>query len=639
MEIQLGLLVSAYTYFVGINLKTLTFEGGLKFQCVPRNLLDTLLKPSRSPNRSRSSPGAPRTSPATVKSAQKLAGKPKVAKMEQKQAHLQVSTPTSHACEVPLKSPAEIARNKSITKRALEIIASEIGCDMMELQDNVEFSQMGCDSLMSLTISGRFREDLNLNVPSTLFTDYPTVSDMSKYLRQFEDADPAYSSSSCSEESSPTASPASLTPTLMGDDDVIDEYTEDSDDESTKRIIRTIIASEMGMDLEEISGNTDLTQIGMDSLMSLTILGALRETTGLSLHSEFLLENNSINDIEMKLFNQGSKYPGHVQIAPMATIRSQKPFRVSKASRATHDETISLPSRPRSPNLALRSQESPGILKRSASNLYPAANTILLQGNPKTATRKLFLLPDGSGCASAYAPISDVDPTDVCVYGMNCPFMKDPDSFTIGLPEVIRIYKAEIKRRQPEGPYLLGGWSAGGVIAFELTRQLIEDGDKIERLVLIDSPCPIRLEALPPTFHRFCNKIGLLGDGKNKIPDWLLPHFRSTVRELTNYSELLDDWLDLDIVGENSAIMDQMPLTTVIWARDGVCKNPDDPRPECIGRMPNSMQWLVENRTDFGPNGWEKLLPANKIRSAEMDGNHFTMMRDPIVSFFLSRLS
>jgi thioesterase domain-containing protein len=44
---------------------------------------------------------------------------------------------------------------------------------------------------------------------------------------------------------------------------------------------------------------------------------------------------------------------------------------------------------------------------------------------------------------------------------------------------------------QPAGPYLLGGWSLGGVIAFEMARQL-EGRDLQVHLLLIDAPAPSR---------------------------------------------------------------------------------------------------------------------------------------------------
>ena len=55
-----------------------------------------------------------------------------------------------------------------------------------------------------------------------------------------------------------------------------------SDEQDAISIIRSPIAEQMNLDLEEISDTTDLSIMGMDSLMSLTILGILGEKTGRS---------------------------------------------------------------------------------------------------------------------------------------------------------------------------------------------------------------------------------------------------------------------------------------------------------------------------------------------------------------------
>lgn len=47
-----------------------------------------------------------------------------------------------------------------------------------------------------------------------------------------------------------------------------------------------------------------------------------------------------------------------------------------------------------------------------------------------------------------------------------------------------------IRRIQPDGPYLLAGWSLGGLIAFEAARQLAAQGEPIGRVVLFDSWVP-----------------------------------------------------------------------------------------------------------------------------------------------------
>jgi thioesterase domain-containing protein len=54
-------------------------------------------------------------------------------------------------------------------------------------------------------------------------------------------------------------------------------------------------------------------------------------------------------------------------------------------------------------------------------------------------------------------------------------------------------YIEAIRSVEPEGPYLLGGWSFGGVVAFEMAHQLRSKGHEIALLALIDSEAPRRV--------------------------------------------------------------------------------------------------------------------------------------------------
>ncbi|GAC1350020.1 MAG: hypothetical protein NVSMB27_28580 [Ktedonobacteraceae bacterium] len=88
---------------------------------------------------------------------------------------------------------------------------------------------------------------------------------------------------------------------------------------------------------------------------------------------------------------------------------------------------------------------------------------------------------------------------------------------------------------QPEGPYLLGGFCNGGLLAYEMARQLHMQGQKIDLLVLMD---PMGL--VYPARHRLAsgvmNRIGeLMRFGKDKqLNGYIL------LRHLNNYLRLPD---------------------------------------------------------------------------------------------------
>ncbi|KAK2629894.1 hypothetical protein QTJ16_000714 [Diplocarpon rosae] len=568
--------------------------GGVRFQCVPRALLDTLLSPAKAKGAS-ARPTATSVSQVKQQNTTQTSIKTRMSTTASKQAparKIEVTKMTKASKKL------EIQVTSNLVARALRIIADEVGCELSELADELSLSDLGVDSLMSLSISGRFREDLELDFSSSVFNDLPTIASLKSHLRQFESAEDYAVSSGLSTPDMISTGSMTSDSEYSDNEAMVEELNEqDGTDESDLiHTIRSTIAEEMGVELEEITGNTDLATMGMDSLMSLSILGALREKTGLSMNSDLLVSNTSIDMIESSLGLRKVK----TRVATLAL-----------------NSTASLPAPIPLPIPTPRAD-------RFMTATYPPASSILLQGNPKTAKHTLFLLPDGSGSATSYAPIPDIAASDLLVYGLNCPFMKTPEDFTIGVPAVCQIYMAEIQRRQPHGPYKLGGWSAGGVLAYEMTRQLIRKGETVERLLLIDSPCPVKLEALPSSFHRYCDRIGLLGKPGAKIPEWLLPHFASAVRELTNYSDSLGDAKGIDV--------SKMPPTTAIWARDGIVHLDSDPKPDWDPAvpMPNSMEWLTCDRANLGPNGWDQLLGAGNIECASTAGNHFSMMREPV---------
>ncbi|HEU5323665.1 MAG TPA: thioesterase domain-containing protein, partial [Methylomirabilota bacterium] len=58
------------------------------------------------------------------------------------------------------------------------------------------------------------------------------------------------------------------------------------------------------------------------------------------------------------------------------------------------------------------------------------------------------------------------------------------------LPAMAAQYAAAVEAVEPDGPYLLGGWSFGGVVAFEMARQLRQRGRPVALVALFDSWAP-----------------------------------------------------------------------------------------------------------------------------------------------------
>ena len=297
-------------------------------------------------------------------------------------------------------STASAAKPKSasngVTPQAMKILADEIGVPAGDLTDGTAFSEMGVDSLMALNISGKFREELGVEISSSMFVDYPTVKDLENFLTQTDSAtdEPEEVADTSSSEESPSrlASPTAEVESASSVTDNEESTPLECGDSSMTTLIRATIAEETGVPLEDIDGSTNLAGIGLDSLMSLTVGGKVRESTGHELPSEFFAENTTMDAIEESL---------GLKKKPASTSEGSEKGdarQVIAPSDSSEDETYPKPDVSQ-PEVRPASQ-SQDIEKQSAS--LPSATSILLQGSP-TSSQSLFLFPDGSGSATSYS--------------------------------------------------------------------------------------------------------------------------------------------------------------------------------------------------------------------------------------------
>ncbi|MFD0384882.1 alpha/beta fold hydrolase [Streptomyces stramineus] len=99
----------------------------------------------------------------------------------------------------------------------------------------------------------------------------------------------------------------------------------------------------------------------------------------------------------------------------------------------------------------------------------------------------MFLVHPLGGNVLCYLRLAEHLPADRPVYALQAagthPGTEPGDS----VPEIAARYLEAMRRACPEGPYVIGGWSFGGFIAFEMARQLRRTHpEDVESLVLID---------------------------------------------------------------------------------------------------------------------------------------------------------
>ena len=98
----------------------------------------------------------------------------------------------------------------------------------------------------------------------------------------------------------------------------------------------------------------------------------------------------------------------------------------------------------------------------------------------------VFIHTGSTGSEAYYALAGDIK--DSCSFSVIEQYnIYHPDDVQEGIPAIAAKYIEILKKRQPHGPYNLGGWCYGGMIAYEMACQLKEAGEDMGSLILIDS--------------------------------------------------------------------------------------------------------------------------------------------------------
>ncbi|MFJ1866046.1 amino acid adenylation domain-containing protein [Streptomyces sp. NPDC088097] len=122
---------------------------------------------------------------------------------------------------------------------------------------------------------------------------------------------------------------------------------------------------------------------------------------------------------------------------------------------------------------------------RDGSDAEPAGPLVRLQAGDGTAP--LYLFPPLAGTVVRYAPVARALGAGRTVYGLQSPGMQPGEEACSTLADMARVYIEHMRKVHPGGPWHLGGYSMGGVIAFEAARQLKAAGEEIGLVALLDT--------------------------------------------------------------------------------------------------------------------------------------------------------
>jgi iron transport multicopper oxidase len=465
------------------------------------------------------------------------------------------------------------------------IIANELTIDVSAIKEHTLMEEMGVDSILAASISSSVQDTIGITLPMSLFAGKSSLDHISSYLRQHEATPPTTSNGS-----SPLFTPSS-TPSTRS--------THSSQGASLFNDFLTVLASQTGILLADMQPHTRFEDLGVDSLLSIAVLSMFQEVTGKSLPTSVFQNNSTIES--MRTLLSGSD----VAWTHQATFKSEPaPESTASASPQTYSHFASL-----------------------------------LQGDQDSALPPLFLIAPGSGYPGSYMNLPKLR-SKLPVYTMESPFLQrvPPEGWT--MEDAASLYIKEIRRVRPRGPYLLGGWSIGGIYAYEIARQLLlTEQDDVLCIVMIDSPCPAPIPDMPMPTLEAVELTGLYAPIKRKgLPDIDMPlqlkeHTVGSLKALRIYDpRSLESNRRPRLVVQIWASMgqyDKLPerlreASELLAAQKAGTLSKDCVLGEAVGR-----EWQTDPRHSFGPCGWDRLTGA--VECHIVTGDHESIMSPPQV--------
>jgi amino acid adenylation domain-containing protein len=127
---------------------------------------------------------------------------------------------------------------------------------------------------------------------------------------------------------------------------------------------------------------------------------------------------------------------------------------------------------------------------RLRQEAQPSRQEALVRLQAGNGARPLFFVHPVGGNVFCYLDLARHLGPDQPIYALQTRLGKHFRPLHRRVEQMAAAYLKAIRKVQPHGPYQLSGWSMGGVIAFEMARQLAAAGQQVALLALIDAFAP-----------------------------------------------------------------------------------------------------------------------------------------------------
>jgi len=121
-------------------------------------------------------------------------------------------------------------------------------------------------------------------------------------------------------------------------------------------------------------------------------------------------------------------------------------------------------------------------------SLAPIAVSPLVRIQPGGSRPPLFLVHPGGGGVLCYAELARALGPDQPLYGLQAPGLDGERPPLDQVGEMADLYLEAVRAIHPQGAWHLGGWSFGGLVAYEMACRLGEQGEPAGLVAVLDAP-------------------------------------------------------------------------------------------------------------------------------------------------------
>lgn len=278
------------------------------------------------------------------------------------------------------------------------------------------------------------------------------------------------------------------------------------------------------------------------------------------------------------------------------------------------------------------SMDAPEHQAAEASDKGPAAkprhtHLVLMRENTSADRTPFFICAGMLGNILNLRHLAIHIGADRTVYGLQARGLYGEQAPHATFEEMARDYLAEVRTVQPYGPYLLGGFSGGGVVAYEMAQQLRDAGDEVALVVMLDTPYPEEVEL--STVDRITMKLqelqrdrgGFLANWVKRRVAWELQRYRKGAVEKPNTAEHFhNEAIEAAFRSALGRYRGRPYGGPVVNFR---------PKHEVVYRLRNGVELDAERSVVRADNGWSAM--ALDLRMIDVPGSHDSMVLEPNV--------